>query len=123
MLSVLILIGGFAVACYFFLLELDKELPDIEPLAHVQYQTPLDIYSQDRLLIAEFGEKRRVPLSFDKMPPQLINAFLAAEDDRFFQHNGVDLKGLFRAGAQLINTGKKKQGGSCLLYTSDAADE
>lgn len=112
--AILAFFGTFLVACYFFLLELDKELPDIGQLQHVQYQTPLDIYSQDNLLIAQFGEKRRIPLSLDKIPKQQINAFLAAEDDRFYNHIGVDFKGLMRASAQLVTTGKKRQGGSTI---------
>lgn len=111
---VLAFLGTFAVACYFFLLELDTELPDIEQLQHVQYQTPLDIYSQDGLLIAQFGEKKRIPLSFDKIPPRQIKAFLAAEDDRFYKHSGVDVKSLLRASTQLLATGKKRQGGSTI---------
>ena len=106
--------GVLLTACYFFLQELDKELPDIGQLEHVQYQIPLDIYSQDKLLIAEFGENRRIPLAFEQIPPQLINAFLAAEDDRFYQHNGIDIKGLLRASSQLLATGKKRQGGSTI---------
>lgn len=111
---VLAFLGTFAVACYFFLLELDTELPDIEQLQHVQYQTPLDIYSQDGLLIAQFGEKKRIPLSFDKIPQRQIKAFLAAEDDRFYKHSGVDVKSLLRASTQLLATGKKRQGGSTI---------
>lgn len=95
-------------------MELDKELPDISQLQHVQYQIPLDVYSQDGLLIAEFGEKRRIPLPIEKIPELQINAFLAAEDDRFYQHCGVDIKGLMRAGTTLLTTGKKRQGGSTI---------
>ena len=113
-LAILTFLGALIAACYFFVLELEKELPDIGQLEHVQYQTPLDIYSQDNLLIAQFGEKRRLPLPFEKIPPQLINAFLAAEDDRFYQHSGVDFKGLLRASSQLLVTGKKRQGGSTI---------
>jgi penicillin-binding protein 1A len=105
---------SFLIACYFFLLELDKELPDIGQLQHVQYQTPIDIYSQEGLLIAEFGENRRIPVSLAQIPTQQINAFLAAEDDRFYKHSGVDFKGLLRASSQLLTTGKKKQGGSTI---------
>lgn len=111
---VISIIGAVFAAGYFFLLELDKELPDISQLQNVQYQTPLDIYSQEGLLIAEFGEKRRIPLLFEKIPQQQINAFLAAEDDRFYTHSGVDFKGLLRASTLLISTGKKRQGGSTI---------
>jgi len=107
-------IGTFLIATYFFLIELDKELPDIDQLQHVQYQMPLNIYSQDKLLIAQFGEKRRIPINIEQVPPQLIKAFIAAEDDRFYKHNGVDFKGLLRALSQLALTGKKRQGGSTI---------
>ncbi|MBD9354496.1 penicillin-binding protein 1A [Methylomonas albis] len=107
-------IGTFLIASYFFLVELDKELPDIDQLQHVQYQMPLNIYSQDNLLIAQFGEKRRIPISSEQVPPQLLKAFIAAEDDRFYKHNGVDFKGLIRAASQLAVTGKKRQGGSTI---------
>ncbi|MDD4915474.1 MAG: penicillin-binding protein 1A [Methylococcales bacterium] len=107
-------IATFLIGCYFFVLELDKELPDIRQLQYVQYQTPLDIYSQDGLLIAEFGENHRIPVSIDQIPQQQINAFLAAEDDRFYKHSGVDVKGLLRASTLLAKTGKRKQGGSTI---------
>lgn len=103
-----------AVAIYFFLQELSKELPDIGQLEHVQYQTPLRIYSQDQLLIAQFGEKRRIPVTIQEVPERQIKAFLAAEDDRFYSHPGVDYKGLLRAANQFLATGKKRQGGSTI---------
>jgi penicillin-binding protein 1A len=65
-------------------------------------------------LLAEFGEKRRSPVSFSDIPPIMIQAFLAAEDDRFFDHPGVDYQGIIRAVTQLILTGRKKQGGSTI---------
>ncbi|MDD2759874.1 MAG: PBP1A family penicillin-binding protein [Methylomonas sp.] len=105
---------SFAVAGYFFIVELNKELPDISQLDNVQYQTPLRIYSQDHLLIGQFGEKRRIPVSINEIPKQQINAFLAAEDERFYSHPGIDYRGLLRAANHLIATGKKKQGGSTI---------
>jgi penicillin-binding protein 1A len=111
---ILVCLATFATACYFFFAELDKELPDIGQLSNVQYQIPLDIYSQDDLLIAQFGEKRRIPLPIEKVPQLQIKAFLAAEDDRFYKHSGVDVKGLMRASSQLLATGKKRQGGSTI---------
>lgn len=105
---------GFSVACYFFIVELSKELPDIGKLEHVQYQTPLNIYTQDNLLIGQYGEKRRIPVTIDEIPRLQIQAFLAAEDERFYSHPGVDYKGLLRAANQLLVTGKKTQGGSTI---------
>ena len=89
-------------------------LPDIETLKDVKMQVPLRIYSADLSLVAEFGEKRRKPIKIDELPPRLIEAFLAAEDDRFYKHPGVDWQGLVRATYSLIKTGSKKQGGSTI---------
>jgi len=103
-----------AIFSYFLYNKLSADLPDINTLHNVQYQTPLSIYSKDNLLIAQFGEKKRAPVTIEEVPQQLINAFIAAEDDSFYEHPGVDFKGLLRAGLQLALTGKKKQGGSTI---------
>ncbi|MFW5442893.1 MAG: penicillin-binding protein 1A [Methylococcaceae bacterium] len=103
-----------AIAGYLFLAKLQNELPDIKQLHDVEYQIPLSIYSKDDLLLAQFGEKKRKPISIDEVPQQQIHAFLAAEDANFYSHPGVDYKGLLRAAWQLILTGKKKQGGSTI---------
>ena len=102
------------IAAYLLFNRFSTDLPDIQLLRNVQYQIPLSVYSRDNLLIARFGEKKRTPISIEEAPQPLINAFLAAEDDRFFSHPGVDYKGLFRASLQLLLTGKKKQGGSTI---------
>jgi penicillin-binding protein 1A len=90
------------------------ELPSTETLREVQLQVPLRVYSRDQKLIAEFGEKRRLPVVIDQVPDMMIKAFLAAEDDRFFEHPGVDYQGLLRAGIELARTGEKRQGGSTI---------
>lgn len=95
-------------------LYLTPQLPAIDRLKDTELQIPLRIYSQEGLLISEFGEQRRRPLEFEEIPRQFINALIASEDDRFFEHNGVDLKGLTRAAVQLIQTGRKKSGGSTI---------
>jgi penicillin-binding protein 1A len=89
-------------------------LPDIETLKDVRMQVPLRVYSSDLSLIAEFGEKRRTPINIDNVQPKLIEAFLSAEDDRFYVHPGVDWQGIARAVYSLIKTGSKKQGGSTI---------
>lgn len=110
----LLLSLSLALAAYFFLTELAKELPDISSLDKVQYQTPMRVYSQDGLLIAQYGEKKSLPVKFPDVPKSLVLAFLAAEDHRFYSHPGVDSKGLARAAYQLYTTGKKSQGGSTI---------
>jgi len=95
-------------------LYLNPRLPAIETLKNIQLQTPLRIYSADQQLIAEFGEKRRQPIRYEQVPKQFVQAILAAEDDRFEQHHGVDIKGLIRAAVQLISTGHIQSGGSTI---------
>ena len=90
------------------------ELPDIETLRDVKMQIPLRVYSRDGSLIAEFGEMRRIPVSIDQTPQQLIDAFIAAEDDRFYEHPGVDWQGILRAAINLVLTGERAQGGSTI---------
>jgi penicillin-binding protein 1A len=102
------------ISLYGIYLYLEPKLPSIETLKDVQLQVPLRIYSSDNLLIAEFGEKRREPLAYNEIPERMIQAFLAAEDDRFFEHPGVDYQGLLRAAIQLLLTGEKRQGGSTI---------
>ncbi|MDD9824603.1 MAG: penicillin-binding protein 1A [Gammaproteobacteria bacterium] len=89
-------------------------LPNIDTLSDIQLQIPLRVYTREGALIGEFGEKRRIPVRLDKMPQLAIHAVLAAEDDRFFTHPGVDWQGLLRATLHLLSTGKKTQGGSTI---------
>jgi penicillin-binding protein 1A len=95
-------------------IRIEPQLPSIALLKDVQLQVPLRIYTSDRKLMAEFGEKRRTPVRIENVPPVFIQAFLAAEDDRFFEHPGVDIQGLLRAGIELLRTGQKRQGGSTI---------
>lgn len=95
-------------------LYLSPKLPAVETLRQVQLQTPLRIYSRDDRLIGEFGEKRRYPITYGDIPQDYINAILAAEDDQFYAHNGVSIKGLMRAASQLLQSGHIKTGGSTI---------
>ena len=90
------------------------KLPDIDTLKDVRMQVPLRIYTHDGSLIAEFGEKRRTPIEIEHTPKKLIEAFIAAEDDRFYEHPGVDWQGILRAVYVLVTTGEKKEGGSTI---------
>jgi penicillin-binding protein 1A len=89
-------------------------LPDVEGLKHADLQVPMQVYSKDGLLMAEFGSKHRQPVPLSRIPKQLIQAVLATEDKNFFQHGGVDFVGLIRAARSYIITGKKKQGASTI---------
>lgn len=93
---------------------LDPDLPNVAALRDVRLQVPLRIYSRDGRLLGQFGEQRRIPLDLEAIPPLLIQALLAAEDDRFFQHNGVDYPGLLRATLRHLLSGRKSEGGSTI---------
>jgi penicillin-binding protein 1A len=93
---------------------IEFELPDIDALNTVQLQVPLQIFTHDGKLMAEYGEKRRIPLPYAQIPKSLIDAVLATEDQRYFQHPGIDVPGLLRATLKLIVTGKKEEGGSTI---------
>jgi len=99
------------VATYLYLA---PQLPPVTTLKDVQYQVPLQVFTQDGQLIAEYGSKKRDPLRYDQIPATMIHAILAAEDDRFFEHPGVDYQGIIRAVVNLVLTGKKAQGGSTI---------
>ncbi len=93
---------------------MEYELPDIDALKTVQLQVPLQVFTQDKKLIATFGEKRRIPVPYAQIPKPLIDAVLATEDQRYFKHKGVDIQGLGRAALRILRTGKKLEGGSTI---------
>lgn len=95
-------------------LYLSPNLPDADTLRDVKLQTPMRVMSRDGALIGQFGEQKRSPLQFDDIPETFVNALLAAEDDQFFTHGGVDFLSLARAVSELIATGRKQSGGSTL---------
>ena len=115
-LFLLALAGFFASVALFLGLYLyyAPTLPGVETLREVRLQTPLRILSADGLLIEEFAEERREPVALAEMPPLLLHAFIAAEDERFYRHQGVDPVGLARAGVNLFTTGERTQGGSTI---------
>ena len=93
---------------------LEPELPEAAELRDLQMQLPLTVYSRDGKLIAQIGEQRRIPVSSAEIPKVLVDAFLAAEDDRFFQHPGVDWQGLVRALAANLSAGGVREGGGTI---------
>lgn len=108
----LMLLGLMAViAAYLYFA---PTLPDAEVLKDVQLQVPLRIYTRDGRLIAEYGEQRRVPLTLEQIPDDLEHAVLAAEDDRFYQHPGIDVFGIARAALNNIRAGRIVGGASTI---------
>jgi penicillin-binding protein 1A len=89
-------------------------LPSIEHLEDTQYQVPLRIYDRNEVLLAEFGEHRRIPVRFEKIPRYLIDAVVSVEDDQYWHHPGVDVYALMAAVYEVVTTGRKTRGGSTI---------
>jgi len=105
------LIGLAFLATYYYL---KPTLPDVAVLRDVRLQVPLRVFSRDGKLLAQLGEQRRVPVTWEEIPPVVVQAVLAAEDDRFFEHPGVDWQGVTRALVMAAVTMELSQGGSTL---------
>jgi penicillin-binding protein 1A len=106
LISVLVASGIFAA--------LYPKLPSTEYLKDFSWQMPLRIYTHDHQLIGEFGTKRRIHIKLEDTPELMKQAVLAAEDERFYRHLGIDWQGLARAVWHLIRTGEKGPGGSTI---------
>ncbi|MES2212566.1 MAG: PBP1A family penicillin-binding protein [Pseudomonadota bacterium] len=90
------------------------QLPSVDSLLDVRLQAPTRLLSQEGALIAEIGDTRRIPITIDQVPKPLIEAILATEDRRFYQHPGVDMRGLVRSTAHLVRHRNKGQGASTI---------
>ncbi|KFZ30695.1 penicillin-sensitive transpeptidase [Pseudidiomarina salinarum] len=108
----LAVVGVLVVGSLYLYLRAD--LPSVAELKEVRLQTPMQVYSSDGELIAQFGEIRRIPLKLEEIPQPLINAFLATEDQRFYEHFGIDPIGVGRAFFQLVTSGEIQSGGSTI---------
>ena len=125
----LIAVAGFAIAIY--AAWLFHDMPDAGELQDYRPPTATRVYAWDGTLIGEYSKERRIFIPYDQIPPQLAQAFLAAEDRNFFTHGGVDVGGLSRAMINNVGNairGKRLEGGSTItqqvaknvLLTSDA---
>jgi len=88
------LAAGYAFVCSYIYLE--PTLPSVAAMKNSELQVPLRVYSNSGDLIAQIGEQRRNPVRYEQIPEQVKNAFIAAEDDEFFEHHGFDWKGILR---------------------------
>lgn len=95
LLAGFVLLGVVAAATLYWLIA--PTLPSVDALRTVELQVPLKVLTRDGRLIANFGEMRRIPVRIDEVPACVRDAFLAAEDARFYEHPGVDWRGIFRA--------------------------
>ncbi len=97
----------------YFLWTVSKDLPDYDRLATYKPPVITRVHAGDGRLIAEFAKERRIYVPVQTMPKMLINAFLAAEDQNFYEHNGLDFRGILRAVYNNV-TKKKKEGASTI---------
>ena len=105
-------LGTLALTAAYF--AFSPDLKAIQELEHIQLQVPLRVFTRDGKLMAVYGEKRRALVTVADVPKRQIQAFIAAEDDRFYVHHGIDYRGLLRAVWHLVLTGHKGPGGSTL---------
>ena len=111
-LLTLFILGCVAVGMAY--VQFKSELPDVESLKTVELQQPMQIYTSDGKLIGEVGEQRRIPVKLENIPEKLIQAVLATEDSRFYEHHGLDPIGIARALMVTINKGGTSQGASTI---------
>ncbi len=108
----LLLLGVFGFACAY--VYISPSLPTAESMRKVELQVPLRVYTRTGGLISQIGEQRRIPVTFDDIPELVWHAVLAAEDDRFFRHHGIDWIGVVRAMAVNLLSGDRAQGASTI---------
>ncbi|MFS8430369.1 penicillin-binding protein 1A [Xanthomonas campestris pv. plantaginis] len=112
-LVVLAVLGAIAAGGLYY--AISSKLPDVQSLKQVELQEPMYVYSSDGRLMAVYGETRRYPIQMKEVPERLKQAFLATEDARFYEHGGVDYKGIARAVWLLASTDAKRvPGGSTI---------
>ena len=103
-----LLIAGLVIALAY------PNLPSLQSLTEYQPKIPLRIYTAEGVMIGEFGEERRAVVSIAEVPPQLKNAIIAAEDERFYEHAGIDYIGVLRAAYANVAARGARQGASTI---------
>jgi len=97
-----------------FFVQVTKELPDLSAAKDYHPSLITKIYSQEDKVFAEYSIEKRIPISYPNLPENLVHAIVAVEDSRFYQHHGVDFKGIMRAAVQNLLKGRFAQGGSTI---------
>ena len=104
---------GLIIAA-FSIVQINHSLPDAQSIRNIELKIPLRVYSADNLLISEFGDERRNPITIEQTPQILIDAIIASEDDNFYSHHGIDFFGLLRAALANYRSGASQQGASTI---------
>ena len=95
-------------------LYLNPQIPSTDTYRHYRYETPLQIFTADHLLIGEFGERRLYPIALDDVPRHFLNALVNTEDKRFYDHAGIDLISLANDMVGLVTSPDVRTGASTL---------
>ncbi len=114
LVSFLGLFAGGVLAAAVIALAISPTLPSVQTLADERLKVPMRVYTQEGVLLAEFGEEKRIPVKIDQVPDLLIKAILAAEDDSFYFHQGVDFLGIIRAMLANLREGRSAEGASTI---------
>jgi len=112
-LAGLALLGVIALGTVYYLVA--PQLPDVQTLRDIELQEPMYVHSRDGRLIAVFGETRRYPVDIDEVPERLKQAFIAIEDARFYDHHGVDYRGVSRAIWLLLTSDQERVAGGSTI--------
>ena len=113
-ISALTLLIGGLLTVWLTVRHFQQDLPSVAAIRAIELGEPMRVFTADGLLMAEYGTERRSSVRFDEIPRRVIEAFIAAEDERFMRHHGVDPVGLLRASVRLLQTGERTQGGSTI---------
>jgi penicillin-binding protein 1A len=117
-IGVIVAVSGIIGAYYY----VEPSLQSAETIRDIRLEVPLRIFSRDGYLISEIGERRRIPITYEDVPEHVVQAFIAAEDRRFFEHPGIDYRGFLRAVSRVITTGNTSGGGGSTLTQQLARD-
>ncbi|MDG2107584.1 MAG: PBP1A family penicillin-binding protein [Woeseiaceae bacterium] len=107
------------IGAYYYV---QPSLQSAETIRDIRLEVPLRIFSRDGHLISEIGERRRIPITYEEIPAHVVQAFIAAEDRRFFEHSGIDYRGVLRAILRMVQTGNASGGGGSTLTQQLARD-
>lgn len=104
-------VAALFIGAYYYVA---PDVPAAAELRETEIQVPLQVYSRDGRLIDEFGERKRTPVSYDDIPPLLVKAVVAAEDEYFFEHPGIDWRGVIRGAINELRSSGANVGGSTI---------
>ena len=109
-----VLVLAFPIGFYGMAMYISPSLPSLDELKQAKTAMPLQIYTQDNKLIGQYGGVMSLPVTYEQIPQNMVNAFLAAEDATFFQHSGISVKGIGRALTEAASDDDGQTGGSTI---------